>query len=877
MPKRRRNKSQKNTASKRQRRSRESEDKTASLNNGSLLKNDKALGDLLELAFNFVIETLADLDVFQDSSTSIFLVYAHENEKLPQLEAKAKQVQMIIKWLLQLRSKTISDRSPLFRDSISVRDTGKSGAHNILENQYCLLPRSSTSIKANEVSSIDKVILCSSEVLQLYYEDTEMQKYITDMKAFYGGQKPSRTNTFLNREELETGLHEIVKKYMKSTSFHHVITEIALLKIRQEEDSCKSIVPLILNGDHPSWLPVDEVDIWLGLSDISEDWVIHETQILHKMFFKLLRRIFEDLDGCICLFEDCYDKYVTRLSPKCNSSLPSEQGFRNEVKTGMSNVLTRLIDGNLAICRQTRKTSDRSNHEDKEYMKALFVTDPRGDKIRIQETKGGLLEDSYRWILENAEFKQWRENDDDENRLLWIRGDPGKGKTMLLSGIIDELDKSADTSFLSYFFCQAGDSRINNATAVLRGLIWLLMIQQPSLISHIQGEYDFAGKTLFEGPNAWVALSKIFTNILQDPSLKNSVKSTYLVIDALDECVTDLPELLSLIIEKSSETSIKWIVSSRNWLSIENQLEVLGQKVTVRLELNSQSISTAVQKYIKYKVRQLAQSMKYNSETKSAVQDYLSLNADDTFLWVALVCQNLKTIPRWDIGEKLKTVPSGLDSLYERMLQQIFDSGGRYIRILAFVAITRRPITLKELSSLDETLEEFSDDVESLTGIIGCCGSFLTLRESTIYLVHQSAKDFLLRNEKASNIVFPSGIANVNYRIFSRSLEIMTKTLRRRDIYGLHDPGFPIGKIEQPDPDPLAKTRYSCVYWVDHLDNCDRTRNATNDLQDGGSIDMFLRKSYLYWLEALSLLGSISEGVSSITTLEEILQVSYIL
>ncbi|KAM3066469.1 Vegetative incompatibility protein HET-E-1 [Clarireedia jacksonii] len=55
--------------------------------------------------------------------------------------------------------------------------------------------------------------------------------------------------------------------------------------------------------------------------------------------------------------------------------------------------------------------------------------------------------------------------------LLWIKGDPGKGKTMLLCGIINELKRSkAKSVLLSYFFCQASDSRINYATAVLRAV-----------------------------------------------------------------------------------------------------------------------------------------------------------------------------------------------------------------------------------------------------------------------------------------------------------------------------------------------------------------------------------------------------------------------
>ncbi len=38
-------------------------------------------------------------------------------------------------------------------------------------------------------------------------------------------------------------------------------------------------------------------------------------------------------------------------------------------------------------------------------MQDLHLTNPRDDKKRIEDTKGGLLEDSYRWILENSDFQ----------------------------------------------------------------------------------------------------------------------------------------------------------------------------------------------------------------------------------------------------------------------------------------------------------------------------------------------------------------------------------------------------------------------------------------------------------------------------------------
>ncbi|KAF1955653.1 WD40 repeat-like protein [Byssothecium circinans] len=497
----------------------------------------------------------------------------------------------------------------------------------------------------------------------------------------------------------------------------------------------------------------------------------------------------------------------------------------------------------------------------------LRLTDPRDDKKRIEETKGGLLEDSYRWILENYDFRRWR--DDQQSRLLWIKGDPGKGKTMLLCGIINELSKSmTKTDQLSYFFCQATDSRINNATAVLRGLLYLLVNQQPSLVSHIQKKYDHAGKALFEDANAWVALSEIFTNILQDPSLS----SMYLTVDALDECVADLPKLLGFIAQQSSVSRrVKWIVSSRNWPDIEERLARAGHGVRLSLELNAESVSTAVGVFIQQKVLQLAQEKKYDGKTRELVERHLSSNADGTFLWVALVCQNLKKIPRCMVRAKLTALPPGLDTLYRQMLDHICNSEVADLckRILASIATVYRPVTLQELVSLVELLDEVGD-LESLQEIISLCGSFLTVRDGIVYFVHQSAKDFLL--EKVSDNIFPSGREEVHHALFSRSLQVMSRTLRR-DMYGLDALGYPAEQIEPPDPDPLAASRYPCLYWIDHLCEWNPSPSAEDevDLQDRGAIDSFLRHRYLYWLEALSLCGNMSKGVRSMAKLEALI------
>jgi hypothetical protein len=503
-------------------------------------------------------------------------------------------------------------------------------------------------------------------------------------------------------------------------------------------------------------------------------------------------------------------------------------------------------------------------------LRDLRPTDPRDDKKRIEDTKGGLLKDSYCWVLNNAGFRQWQ--NDQQSQLLWVKGDPGKGKTMLLCGIINELQNMITrTALVSYFFCQATDFRINSATAVLRGLLYLLVSQQPALFSHLRKKYDHAGKTMFEDANAWVALTEIFANVLRDPNLN----ATYLIIDALDECVVQRQELVEFVAKHSSKSSpVKWIVSSRNWRDIEEWLETADCKVPLSLELNAASVSTAVKVFIKQKVCQLVERNKYNERTQSAVLKHLLLNANDTFLWVALVCQNLAGTKQRNVLKKLSLFPPGLESLYERMMQQISESDDaeRCKSVLASVALVYRPIMLEELVALVKQLKDIADDSE-LREIIGSCGSFLALQGNTIYFVHQSAQDFLLK--KAAREVFPSGKEAIHHAIFTSSLEVMSRTLKR-DMYRLKALGYSIKDVKYLDPDPLAASRYSCVYWVDHLCESKAMSSAiyVKDLQEGGPVNAFLEKNYLYWLEALSLCKSMPNGVVSMKKLQMLVQVS---
>ncbi|KAL2887565.1 Vegetative incompatibility protein HET-E-1 [Ceratocystis lukuohia] len=516
---------------------------------------------------------------------------------------------------------------------------------------------------------------------------------------------------------------------------------------------------------------------------------------------------------------------------------------------------------NIRIAIQNQADQQEKRHHDKEDKKCLrdlYTTDPRTEKKKIQDKKGGLLRDSYKWILEHKDFQKFK--NEAESRILWIKGDAGKGKTMLLCGIIDELELDPSTSPY-YFFCQAtGGDLLSSATSVLRGLLFDLARCKPHLIKYVRTKYDPVGKKLFEHESAWYEVRGIATEMLKDPSLKNAI----LVVDALDECTVDRKRLLDFITKSSTA---KWIVSSRNWPDIEESLNDAKQKVKIHLEINQDSISAAVDTYIKFKVDQLVQERKYDDEMKATVLDHLQSNAHGTFLWVALVCQELsneKTRKRHTLA-KLKSFPPGLDALYKEMLQQISQSDDAQLckDIIAKVLIVYRPITLEELHGLVERLTGVG--MEEVEEVIKSCGSFLTLNDNAVSFVHQSAKDYFM--DQALDQVLPSDIAHQHQTVFIRSMDLLCETLER-DIYHLKAPGSLIDEVSPPHPDPLAAIRYSCTFWVDHLH--DSLINVTESEND--KILAFFKTKYLQWLEALSLLRSVYTGVRAVGKLESCLQ-----
>lgn len=506
-----------------------------------------------------------------------------------------------------------------------------------------------------------------------------------------------------------------------------------------------------------------------------------------------------------------------------------------------------------------------TDDKDSACLRDLFLVDPMRELERLERQKDRLIDIAFSWVMGTEEFISFSDwQGQHARRMLWLKGSSGTGKTMLMIGVVRELSSrsAAFAPSVSYYFCQGtGYRKRNNATAILRGLLWMLLVQQPRLIRHLRSRHKYAGSSLFAGVNAFVAMSEALESMLQDPTMTPA----YLVVDALDECDESLESLVDLIFRSLRlSDKIRWLVSSRP------SLDLMKPGVDEALiELDPQRLQGPVHAYVTYKLSELKSRTDYDDSVLLVeLSNEICERASNTFLWAALAIRELREVEGKDALDVIKNLPSGLASFYEYLMNKVEKQHGltsnRCKNALAAVFLAYRPLTFRELG----IVAGLGSPVQPLS-IVKACGSLLAVTGRVVQLVHQSARDYM-REAYGEKPDF-GGVTLTHQDIASRSLSEMRHTLRR-NMYHLPGNGyFPrlLGDaINGSDNDPLAAVAYSCTFWMNHL--CDASGIAASPkLVTGDEILSFLENYFLRWVEGLSLLGKLSEGLESVRLLSD--------
>jgi ankyrin repeat protein len=449
----------------------------------------------------------------------------------------------------------------------------------------------------------------------------------------------------------------------------------------------------------------------------------------------------------------------------------------------------------------------------RDCLRALFITDPAVDRKEIENRKDGLMDDSCKWILDSPAFKDATELE--MNDVLWIHGGPGKGKTMIAMFLIDVLSKkiSGDPQqILAYFFCDNTTDKRNNAQKALMSLLHQILKQIP--INILLEDFRIQGEQMFSSMEAvWMSLIRVLDS--------STLKIVFIVLDGLDECDGDSLDfflgLLSEYFMKVTECKchVKWILTSRNDIGIR---EHLGFSRHIDLEANFEHIARAVDAFIELKVEELANRKGYDSDLKSFVTEELSKKAEGTFLWVALACSELRkrTVSSINTRFVLGKLPSGLSRLYARMLDQVMSNDIEEmveiaLEVLRAVNIALRPLNFGELAIMSGLPSDSRQSTEVARKYAELCGSFLTFRDEYVYLVHQSAKEFLQKQQDSS--IYPRGIFSEHEKAANRCLQYITLHWQEdlKDLASTKKAAST--KYRTP---PSSSLQYPLLHWVEH-------------------------------------------------------------
>jgi hypothetical protein len=198
------------------------------------------------------------------------------------------------------------------------------------------------------------------------------------------------------------------------------------------------------------------------------------------------------------------------------------------------------------------------------------------------------------WLLTCKEFKQWKVA---EKASLWLSGFPGSGKTILMSTVIDFLQRhneSKSPGLVAYFYCDFRDPETRDPLNLAGSLLAQICLKLETFPSALEEAFDMS--KLSTSPNGKRPNIGTITKILTELTSQYRVA---ILVDALDECERR-KEILQLFQRLNSHgRRLALLVSSRDEADIR---EALADLQPFRLETSSDYLDRDIDYYINHRL-----------------------------------------------------------------------------------------------------------------------------------------------------------------------------------------------------------------------------------------------------------------------------------
>ncbi|OJJ79437.1 uncharacterized protein ASPGLDRAFT_77654 [Aspergillus glaucus CBS 516.65] len=262
--------------------------------------------------------------------------------------------------------------------------------------------------------------------------------------------------------------------------------------------------------------------------------------------------------------------------------------------------LPNIVQDFLRYSDTLRKLVEKATWEIVEDIKATFYDQEIArwlgdDKISRQGQYHESLQtfradQACEFLLENTNFTNWYDGSDSQQ--LVILGDMGRGKTVAMTFLVDELRRRKEYQLpqpmICYYYCW--DNETGNATSIIPTLIISLLQQLPGL-----------KKPFFDIKKLEEFLQKVLEAI---------DRPVFVIIDGLDECDTaSRNRLLKLLKTLSRKISgLKTILSSRPQEEILEQLDEAAARIELGPDVQRDGI--IVDKIVESKLSYLSMDVK---------------------------------------------------------------------------------------------------------------------------------------------------------------------------------------------------------------------------------------------------------------------------
>ena len=361
------------------------------------------------------------------------------------------------------------------------------------------------------------------------------------------------------------------------------------------------------------------------------------------------------------------------------------------------------------------------------------------------------------WILEHESYQKWYK---DPRGLLWIKGNPGAGKSTVLKYALETAKQNDEGLILASFFFHGRGSPIQKSPlGLFRSLLHQILQQVPGLLTKFASLYRQRCDTEGQNGQKWNwrerDLQKFFSSRVIETA---KIFPMRLYIDALDECGQESAiDLVAYFYRLADSVAICFACRHYPIVSLEED----GIEISVEHE-NSTDIDAYITNRIQHAIR--------DEKVASSIRHELMDRSASNFQWVVLVTP--RVVKFYKKGKSLKDIcmlirglPSELATLYEEIVRGAEpDDVRQALHLFQWICFAFRPLTLQEIreataldihsshTSLQEsrTSGQYAETDEEMERRVLNLSQGLAEVEKhgakrIVQFVHQSVTDFLLQ------------------------------------------------------------------------------------------------------------------------------------